>query len=162
MNIQGSRYGYALKAASEEGHFKVVQILYNHGTDINIVGAEYGTALQSASRAGSAGVARSLLESGAAVDAVGGYYGTTSQAAARTDFGVTKILLDAGADVNLECGHYGNALAAAASFGKTGPVRLLLDRGAVANSAAMQAALLGSHEAIARLLEQRVRPADVA
>ena len=162
VNIQGTRYGNALKAASEEGHLKIVQMLLDHGADIHIIGAEYGTALQSASRAGSEPVTRLLLEAGAAVDAVGGYYGTALQAAARTSFGVTRVLLDAGANINLESGHYGNALAAAIYFGRTEIVGLLLDSGAVANIASVQAAILEGHESTAKLLEQRLKQSERA
>ena len=156
VNIQGTRYGNALKAASEEGHFKVVKILLEAGADISVIGAEYGTALQSASRGGSEAVVRVLLDAGAAVDAIGGYYGTALQAAARTNFNVTKSLLDAGADVNLEAGHYGNALAAAIYFGKTDIAELLLDRGAVANAASVQTAILEGHQDTAKLLQRRL------
>ncbi|KAL9601597.1 MAG: hypothetical protein Q9219_002431 [cf. Caloplaca sp. 3 TL-2023] len=157
ISIQGTRYGNALKAASEEGHLQVVRILINKGADINIIGAEYGTALQSASRGGSETVVRALLDAGAAVDAIGGYYGSALQAAARTNLKVTKALLNAGADVNLEAGHYGNALAAAVYFGKTDIVGLLLDRGANANSASVQAAILEGHEDTASLLRRRMQ-----
>ena len=156
VNIQGTRYGNALKAASEEGHLKVVKILLDAGADIGIIGAEYGTALQAASRSGSEAVVQVLVDAGAAVDAIGGYYGTALQAAARTNIEVTKVLLDAGADVNLESGHYGNALSAAIYFGKTDIVGLLLDRGALANTASVQAATLEGHQDTARLLEQRL------
>lgn len=160
VNIQGTRYGNALKAASEEGHLKVVKILLAAGADIGVVGAEYGTALQSASRGGSEAVLRVLLDAGAAVDAIGGYYGTALQAAARTNLEVTKALLEAGADVNLESGHYGNALAAAIYFGKTDIAELLLDKGAVANAASVQTAILEGHQDTARLLQQRLAPSE--
>ena len=160
VNIQGTRYGNALKAASEEGHLKVVKILLEAGADISVVGAEYGTALQSASRGGSEAVVRVLLDAGAAVDAIGGYYGTALQAAARTNVDVTKALLDAGADVNLESGHYGNALAASIYFGKTDIAELLLDRGAVANAASVQTAILEGHQDTAKLLQQRLASSE--
>ena len=156
VNIQGTRYGNALKAASEEGHLKVVKILLDAGADISIIGAEYGTALQAASRSGSEAVVRVLVDAGAAVDAIGGYYGTALQAAARTNIEVTKVLLDAGADINLESGNYGNAVSAAIYFGKTDIVGLLLDRGALTNSASVQTATLEGHQDTARLLEQRL------
>ena len=156
VNIQGTRYGNALKAASEKGHLKVVKILLDAGADIGIIGAEYGTALQAASRSGSEAVLPILVDAGAALDSIGGYYGTALQAAARTNTEVTKALLDAGADTNVESGHHGHALSAAIYFGKTDIVGLLLDREALANTPSVRTVTLEEHQDTARLLKQRL------
>ena len=79
------------------------------------------------------------------------------QAAARTNVTITKAVLEAGANVNLESGHYGNALSAAVYFGKTDIVELLLDQGAVANTASVQTAILEGHQDTVTLLEGRLK-----
>ena len=67
-----------------------------------------------------------------------------------------KQLLDAGADVNAQAKHR-SALQVASESGHEQIVRLLLERGALADNNAIQAASAGGHEQIVRLLlEQKV------
>ena len=66
--MHGGHYGNALQAASHHGHTEVVQLLLEHGADINAQGGCYGSALQAASRDGLEAVIRLLLENGARGD----------------------------------------------------------------------------------------------
>ncbi|KAF2186078.1 hypothetical protein K469DRAFT_574043, partial [Zopfia rhizophila CBS 207.26] len=62
----GGYYGTALKAASDGGHEKVVEMLLSNGADVNAQGGSYeGTALQAASTRGHEKVVELLLSNGA-------------------------------------------------------------------------------------------------
>ena len=152
-------YGTALRAASFGGRKKVVELLLEHGADVNAKGSDDGTALQAASYKGHEKVAELLLEHGADVNAEGGGYGTALQAASYNGHEkVAELLLEKGADVNAEGGGNGTALQAASYNGHEMVAELLLEKGARVNAeggengTALQATSYNGHEMVAGLL----------
>lgn len=71
-----SLYLTPLQFAVECGSEALVELLLEHGADINMVGSKYGTALCTAAYHGSEAIVNILLEHGADVDIVGGKYRT--------------------------------------------------------------------------------------
>ncbi|KAJ7218742.1 hypothetical protein C8J57DRAFT_1254739 [Mycena rebaudengoi] len=59
------KHEMALQAALAEGQTGVVQLLLNHGADVNVQGRRYGSALQAARRMGNEEVVQLLLDHGA-------------------------------------------------------------------------------------------------
>ncbi|KXH61131.1 ankyrin repeat protein [Colletotrichum salicis] len=51
-NRHGVKYGNALQAASKGGHVEIVNMLINHGANVNAQDGQYGSALQAASKEG--------------------------------------------------------------------------------------------------------------
>ncbi|KAG8665143.1 uncharacterized protein FPOAC1_013121 [Fusarium poae] len=159
----------AFQAASEGGHFQVVERLLEAGADVNTAAAESGgrTALQAASEGGYILVVERLLEAGADVNAAAARSGgrTALQAASgRGHIQVIERLLEAGADVNAAAAESGGrtALQAASEGGYILVVERLLEAGADVNTAAarsggrtaLQAASGRGHiQVIERLLE---------
>ncbi|KAJ7499632.1 ankyrin repeat-containing domain protein [Mycena latifolia] len=148
-----------LHVASYYGHLEMVQLLIEHGADVNA--RDGGTALQEASYMGHEPVVRLLVERNADVDAQGGHYGTALQAAASAgQERVVGLLLEHGADVNIQGGWYGTALQAAAFRRYEAVARLLITHGADINAqggrygTALRAASGQGHEGIIRLLIQ--------
>ncbi|RMZ87896.1 hypothetical protein DV736_g4876, partial [Chaetothyriales sp. CBS 134916] len=162
----------ALIWASDYGYVKVVQMLLEHGADINAQGGYYadvnaqgglyGNALQAASDSGHEKVVQMLLERGADVNAQGGYYGNALQAASEGGHEkVVQMLLEHGADVNAQGGEYGNALQAASNGGHEKVVQTLLEHGADVNAQgglydnSLYAASNGGHEKVVQMLLER-------
>ncbi|KAK5202665.1 hypothetical protein LTR41_011586 [Exophiala xenobiotica] len=152
----------ALMWASQFGYDRVVQILLDHGADVNFKGGFYGNALQAAACNGHEKVVQVLLDHGSGVNAQGGYYGNALQAASWTGYEkVVQVLLERGANANVQGGLYGNALQIASERGHEnvvkGVVQLLLDRGAKINGLGgyygntLQAASAGGHEEVVQL-----------
>ncbi|KAE8363146.1 purine and uridine phosphorylase [Aspergillus caelatus] len=79
--VQVDTYDSSLVAACANGHDKIVQMLLEHGANVNTQDGFYGTALQVACYGGHNKVVEMLLEHGADVNTQGGYYGTAIQAA---------------------------------------------------------------------------------
>ncbi|KAJ7233750.1 ankyrin repeat-containing domain protein [Mycena rebaudengoi] len=134
VNTQGGYYKTALQAALWKGSMKVVQLLLEHGADLQ--GRYYGTLLQTALVKGEEGysVVQLLLEKGADVNALRGYYETALQAASRSgNMEVVQLLLKHGANVNLRGRDFGTALQAASWKGSMEVVQLLLEHGAEVN-----------------------------
>jgi ankyrin repeat protein len=88
-------YDNALRAASAEGHDKIVRLLLVNGADVN---ADGGSALLDASKAGHDRVVRLLLYYGADVKADGG--SALLEASKGGHDRVVQLLLNYGADVN--------------------------------------------------------------
>ncbi|KAJ5922188.1 hypothetical protein N7516_009891 [Penicillium verrucosum] len=153
-------------AASYEGHENLVQILLDHGADVNALGGDrYGTALQAASYEGHRNIVQTLLYHGADINDLGGYrYGTALQAASYEGHeNLVQTLLDHGADVNDPGGNapggiYGTALQAASYEGHENLVQTLLDHGADVNAlggiygTALQSASYEGHENLVQTL----------
>lgn len=65
MNIESGFFGTALQATTTSGHEKVVQLLLDHGADMNIRANMDETVLQMARRAGREKIVQMLLNAGA-------------------------------------------------------------------------------------------------
>ncbi|KIW25531.1 uncharacterized protein PV07_08697 [Cladophialophora immunda] len=176
--IQGGgvrvEHGNALVAALLNGESNVVQLLLEHGADVNVPGGNYGTALKVAALLGYEKIVRLLLGGGADVTTNEGFWYTALEGATKEDrdkvvrlllerdthVNAQKdqfLLLEKGADVNAQGGDFGNALQAASMSGQEGIVRLLLDRGADINARAgcgdaLQAAAYHGHTKVVKLL----------
>ncbi|CAG8164625.1 unnamed protein product [Penicillium salamii] len=103
VNAHGEYYGNALQAASSGGYDTIVQILLEHGADVNAqVSAQGGfhrSALQAASSRGHDNIVQMLLEHGADVKALESYHGSALQAASSGGHHkIEQMLLDPGAD----------------------------------------------------------------
>lgn len=131
-----------LNSTSPPDYVQIVQLLIDHGADVNITGGEDGTPLQVCAHNGCLSVAELLLEHGADVNMQGGEYGNALQAACcskaipgATNMNMVRLLLDHGADISSKGGIYGNALQAA-SFSRNDieVVRMLLELGADENA----------------------------
>ena len=68
VNARGGSCGYALHAASAEGHEKVVQLLLDNGAEIDARVGKYSNALHVASAKGHEKVVQLLLDNGAEVN----------------------------------------------------------------------------------------------
>ncbi|KAJ7117141.1 ankyrin repeat-containing domain protein [Mycena epipterygia] len=157
--IPGETLSYALQTGSYCGHLLMVQLLTDHGADVNLVQGYFGTPLQAASHCGHETVVQLLLDHGANVNITGGEYGTALQAASYCgNEAVVRLLLNHGADVNTLGGRFGNALQAASHKGPIVVVQLLLDHGADVNitggeyGTALQAASYKGNEPVVWLL----------
>ncbi|OPB46410.1 hypothetical protein A0O28_0065310 [Trichoderma guizhouense] len=166
VNLQAGQFGNALQIASYEGHIEMMQLLLDHGAQVNAQGGYYGTALNAACARSFSSDAiptvRLLLEHGADVSIGGGEFGSALQAICARSIPeastLAQILLDHGADVNVRGGKYGTALQAACVHNPT-MVQLLLDRGANVNTeggkygTALQAACVRSPTIVQLLLD---------
>ncbi|PNP57408.1 hypothetical protein THARTR1_02405 [Trichoderma harzianum] len=169
VNLKAGYFGNALQVASFYGHMEMMQLLLDHGAEVNAQGGHYGTALNAACARSLSPDAiptvQLLLEHGADVNIGGGEFGSALQTVCARSISeagtLALILLDHGADVNARGGKYGTALQAAC-FRSDGLVQLLLDRGADVNAeggeygTALQAACMCfRNSTIAQLLLDR-------
>lgn len=113
----------------------MVELLLEHGANVNIHGGDYDNSLQVAAVHGDEAMVQALLNAGSDINRKGGLLGTALTAACNWgSAGVANILLKRGADPDIqECGGYDNALQHACGLGHTGIVLLLLDNGANPN-----------------------------
>ncbi|KAJ7132644.1 ankyrin repeat-containing domain protein [Mycena filopes] len=166
-------YGSPLHAACLRGSAEVVQLLLDHGAQVNTWVGEWGSPLAAACFGGDEGVVQLLLAHGADVNVPGtAYAGTPLEAASESDYtGIVRLLLENGADVNRQTGDYGGALQVAATKAeKLELVRFLIENGADVNAqggfygSPLKAALSCGHENVARLLVKNgaVDPRDMA
>ncbi|GLB45326.1 hypothetical protein LshimejAT787_2100860 [Lyophyllum shimeji] len=128
-----------LYRAADNGHGEVVQVLLEHGADINAKDIDGKTALHGAAAAWSSlAVVRLLLEKGAIVDAKCARGTTPLYEAAQQRDGrgrdVIVLLLEHGADVNAKCIGGETALHAAAARSSLEVVRVLLEKGAIVDA----------------------------
>lgn len=97
-----SRFSLLVQMACMVGDRECVEILLQHGMDVNGTGSYYGTALQAASRVGNIGIVESLLNSGADVNILQGVHGTALRAATLGNHeDIVRSLIARGADVNI-------------------------------------------------------------
>lgn len=160
INVQGGRYGNALRVASSKGHTAVVQILLKHHADVNIQSGKYSTALYAASLKGHTEVVDVLLSHKADVNIQSGEHGTALQAASFNGHKeVVQALLNYEADVNAQGGKYGNALQAASSSGHKEVAQLLREWGAQASPKSLSeelhiASVRGDEKKVEELLSE--------
>ncbi|KAJ7152007.1 ankyrin repeat-containing domain protein [Mycena filopes] len=62
VTSSGGLYGSALQAAAMEGHKEIVQLLIDHGADVNAQGGKYSDALQVAEKSGRREIVQLLVE----------------------------------------------------------------------------------------------------
>ena len=135
-----------------------MDLLLEHGAEVDSKGGKYGDALQAAAlKAGQDFVLR-LLDLQVAVNDVSGKYGTALQAAASAGDALTvALLLQHGANPQLEGGLYGNALNAAACRANIDVLNHLLEQELpydMLNRAMLQAVLFRQDEAVNALLKK--------
>ncbi|KAJ6602411.1 ankyrin repeat domain-containing protein [Mycena vulgaris] len=149
--------------ASYYGHLQMVQLLVDHGVNVNAQSGQCG-ALQAASYKGHKKIAQLLLECGANVNAQGGEYGSALQAASYEGHEeLVQLLLEYDADVNVQVQGriYGNILQTVSFNGHKEIVQLLIKYGADVNAqggeygSALQAASYKGHKEITQLLLRR-------
>ncbi|KAJ7718964.1 ankyrin repeat-containing domain protein [Mycena maculata] len=147
-------------AASYCGHLQMVQLLLDHGADVNILG-QYGmSALMAASYQGHEVVVQLLLDNGANMNEASGEtpLRSASQNGHET---LVQLLLDHGADMNKQrevFGSYNTAFHVAAAQGHKAVVRTFLTHGANVNNpvgrhgTVLQVASLNGHKSVVQLL----------
>ncbi|KAK2589778.1 hypothetical protein QQS21_012549 [Conoideocrella luteorostrata] len=113
-----SRHGFALQAAACRGHFQIVEILCQHGADVDAIDDYYGNALQAAATGGNVQIVDFIANRTLGINSEAGHYGFALQAAAALGhLQVVKLLVAKGADVRSSGGHYITALKAAQRCG---------------------------------------------
>ncbi|KAF7350616.1 Ankyrin 2,3/unc44 [Mycena sanguinolenta] len=116
--------------AAYYGHLRIVQLLVEHGAEVNVQGGEYHTALQAAASSGQFHVTEWLLKHSADINVQGGRDGTAIQAASYWGYkDIVQLLIEYGADVKAQGGYYGGALQRASASGHLEIVKFLLDHG---------------------------------
>jgi ankyrin repeat protein len=152
----------ALYLASHYGHLEMVQLLVEHGADVNAEETFCKNPLRLALWGGKDAVAEFLIEKGADVNA--GMYETALNAAVSKDGSeaMIRLLVENGADVNGRGTENVTALQAASSLGNESQVRLLIEKGADVNApggdyggTALQNAAAEGHETVVRQLIQQ-------
>lgn len=151
VNQYGGFIGSALQAASLRGHEETVSLLIAKGADINAVVGGWGTALGAAALGGHSNIVRYLLDSGADVNAQAGQKSSASSVQPLTYRGhdISRLVFDRGSDAPASSDHI-------TDVGDIVPTRItkVLDvdeRGRLFDGA-LQAASLGGHEDILRML----------
>ncbi|KAJ6574458.1 ankyrin repeat-containing domain protein [Mycena capillaripes] len=147
------------EASSYYGHLQMVQLLVEHGANVNAQGGTYHTAMQAASHSGHKNIVQLLIEHGANVNAQGGRYHTAMQAASHSGHkNIVQLLIEHDGNINAQGGRWHTALQAASHSGHETIVQQLIDHGANANAqggtydTALQAASYKGHETIVQLL----------
>ncbi|KAK4626632.1 Kinase D-interacting substrate [Fulvia fulva] len=92
---------WCVSLAQPEDYTEMLELLLQHGSQLNRVGGIYGTALEAAAFLGDMSTVSRLLEEGADVNIRAGKYGSALGAAAdQGHIGVVEKLLEAGARAN--------------------------------------------------------------
>ncbi|KAH8813589.1 hypothetical protein DL96DRAFT_1821354 [Flagelloscypha sp. PMI_526] len=121
-------------AATGAAGIKIIELLVEHGADVNNMAGSFGNALHAAALQGSLDVVQFLVEKGADMNKERGYYGSALEAAARGGhLGVVKFLVEKGAIVNKDGGRHSSALQTAALGGHLDVVEFLVEEGADVN-----------------------------
>ena len=162
VNGTGGIYRGALQAASTSGNRDIVELLLEKGADINM-GVPHRTALKEACDALRDDIIKLLIERGANIH-VGVLEGVVSQL---TKFPshtngvveINRLQYEARARLLLEKGAVAtsDALELAAGGGLETLVKLLLYHGAVVTTEAVKVATRGGHETVVRLLLARMQ-----
>ncbi|KAJ3765093.1 ankyrin repeat-containing domain protein [Lentinula raphanica] len=149
--IQGGFYDSVIQAAAAKGFKDIVELILQHGGDVNLPGGAFGTAIIAAAFEGHQGIVEYLVQHGADVNLELHFQQQQRE--------VTKVLLnilsnmgsgfetaiaaaasEGHQDINLQGGLYGTAIAAAVfrnaiatSEGHKNIIQYLLRHGAVLN-----------------------------
>ncbi|KAJ7328859.1 ankyrin repeat-containing domain protein [Mycena albidolilacea] len=159
--LEGTQQSYTteISVAAYYGHLHMVQLLAEHGANVNAKSEYYGNAIQAAAYSGHKNIVQLLLNKSADVNAQGGNYGNPISAAALNGHeNIVQLLLNKGANVNAQGGEYGSPIQAAAYNGHENIVQLLLNKGVDVNAQGgnygnpISAAALNGHENIVQLL----------
>jgi ankyrin repeat protein len=165
VNANGGNYISPLVVALERGHFKVAELLYQHGANVDVLGLCERTPLHAISGMGLFETLQWLLSHGADPNVCDGHsslvcYTPLHMAASHGYLEETRILLQYGADSNTRDGDCQTSLHFAVSEGHPNVTRLLLEHGADANARDMNgstplhlASKNGTLEAVRLLVE---------
>ncbi|MBT5738316.1 MAG: hypothetical protein HOI29_07080 [Planctomycetes bacterium] len=156
-----SKAGYPLTLACTSGNTSMVELLMEHGADVNPSGGF--TPLMGAARGSQVELIEWLLKEGADPNAVNRNGWTALMEAAElenTDGEIIAMLIEAGAKVNARCAEGKTALMCALMWAQPATIRQLLDLGADVrmkdedgSTALMLAAEESSVEVVAMLVE---------
>eukprot|EP01087_Luapelamoeba_hula_P007331 TRINITY_DN1795_c0_g1_i1.p1 TRINITY_DN1795_c0_g1~~TRINITY_DN1795_c0_g1_i1.p1 ORF type:complete len:950 (-),score=192.96 TRINITY_DN1795_c0_g1_i1:151-3000(-) len=155
--------GHTLCLAADEGHLSMVQMLLDHGVDIDSKNVYSDTALHTACLCGRQKVAEYLLDKGLDVNVCDADNYTPLMSASKCGhLRLARVLVSRGADVNAKAKFGDTALILAAEYGHDQVVRYLLELGAepnsensAGNSAIIFAAENGHHHVVQLLLETK-------
>lgn len=132
-NALGEEYGNALTASAYDGTVSILQLLIQHGADLN---APEGYPLQTAAANGHTEMVKVLLSRGANPNGFSKGFadGTPLQAASVAgNVDIARLLLDRGANPDYGAGEFHNPITVAAYHGYGELLELLLSRGANPN-----------------------------
>ncbi|MCY4173388.1 MAG: ankyrin repeat domain-containing protein [Cyanobacteria bacterium MAG CAR3_bin_5] len=153
-------YGTPLHKAASVNHVEMVELLLQHGADINAEDRSENSPLHLAIYAGHGDLARLLIEAGADVQARNHAGNTPVQMAAFAGLPeVIKLLVDAGSPVNLQDQVGDTPLHDAVLQGQAEAARVLLEAGADVNAAnnaghtPLELARQQGHENVAAVLQ---------
>jgi ankyrin repeat protein len=151
-------YTDGLRLASAEGHEKIIDLLLDHGAQINQSGMQSGPALCEASCNGHLGALRTLIRRNADIHAKGNFNPADALqlACLNGHVNIVKELLLRGAKIE-DPGWYGTPLQAASQNGHNRVVQILIRKGAKVNvrgkqNSALHLAAAGDHAEIVNTL----------
>jgi ankyrin repeat protein len=131
----GDRMFAPLPAALRRKHFRVADLLYQHGAAVDIRDFLKNTTLHTASMYGLTDIVQWLLDHGADVNSQAGDCWTPLHLAANNNHPeVVQVLLDNNADVHASTGFKETPLSFAIDANHLGVVKILLERGADPNA----------------------------
>jgi ankyrin repeat protein len=138
VNTTGGHYVSPLGAALNGGHFKIAQLLYELGAEVDVQGRDNRTLLRGASSSGDLEIVQWLLSRSANLTVRDGdkYFGWTSlHAAARYGYvEISRLLLQYKADTYVLDDYGRTPLHLAAECAHVNVARLLLEHGADVNA----------------------------
>ena len=137
-NIRGGKYGYALicAATSVFESLTSINVLLDHGADINCTHEKYGNALSAACLQSHKNPMMLLIDRGISLTELSGehdhalFVACLKSTYGHVDDERVKLLLDRGVDPNIHGIRYSCALEAAILANNSRAVKLLIDRGA--------------------------------
>ena len=145
-----------LLLAVEGGYDQIVQLLLDHGADINAQSGKWGNALCTAIHNGDDKLVQILLDKGADINTQSNYRSALGAASLRNNNKMMQMLLDKEVDINVRSEIYGNALKMASDEGHDKAVQMLLDKGVDINAQdygnALQQASYGGHDKVVQIL----------
>ena len=102
MNVRSKGGMPALVISARADDIRILNLLLDHGAEVDLTSPGEGNALIAAARRGHVRTVSALVERGAAVNAIVAGYGTPLAASVRTGhYDVVRYLVEHGADVSL-------------------------------------------------------------